>query len=92
MIAGLLALLIAAAFSGAALYVSVAEHPARLSLDDRSMLTQWQPAYKRGFAMQGSLAVLGFVLGTLAWWQSGWIAFLFGRSSFSPRGPIRSSS
>src|SRR5205085_2095074 len=31
----------------------------------------WKPAYKRGFIMQASLAVIGFVLGMLAWWQTG---------------------
>jgi len=70
MIVGQLALVVAAAFTGAAIYVGACEHPARLALDDRAMLTQWKPAYKHGAMMQASLALVGTILGLIAWWQS----------------------
>ena len=63
MIFGILALTVAALFSGAAFYVSFVEHPARAVLDDRAQLAEWKPAYARGAVMQASLAILGFVLG-----------------------------
>ena len=65
-------------FSGVALYVNVAEQPARLSLDDRALLAEWKPSYKRGAAMQAPLALVGFLLGILAWWQTSHPGFLIG--------------
>ena len=78
MLFGYLALTAAALFTGAAFYVNFAEQPARLTLDDRALLAQWKPAYKRGTMMQANLAIVGFVLGAIAWWQTGRFAFLIG--------------
>ena len=78
MLAGQLALIVAAIFSGAAFYVNFAEHPARMHLDVAGMLTEWKPAYDRGFRMQAPLAIVGFLLGALAWWQTGSWLFLDG--------------
>ena len=78
MVAGQLALIIAALFTDAAFYVSFAEQPARLGLDDRALLAQWKTAYKRGFAMQAPLAIIGFLWGIVAWWMTGRLTFVFG--------------
>jgi uncharacterized membrane protein len=78
MLIGHLALTIVALFTGAAIYVSAAEQPARLRLDDRALLTEWKPSYKRGAVMQAGLALLAFLLGMIAWGQTGKIAFLIG--------------
>jgi hypothetical protein len=71
MLSGQFAIIAAALFSGAALYINFAEQPARLGLNDQSLLDEWKPAYKRGTLMQAPLAVIGVLLGTCAWWQSG---------------------
>ena len=83
MFIGQLALVTAALFSGAAIYVSVAEHPARLGLDDSALLAEWKPSYERGFAMQAPLALIGFLLGIIAarsemdwWWLAGALLLL----------------
>ena len=88
MIFGQLAFLIAAVFTGAVLYVSVVEQPARLALDNRALLTEWKPAYKRGAAMQAPLAILGFVLGVAAWGQTSHPAWLIGALLMIANWPV----
>src|ERR1700720_5014465 len=78
MIFGLLALIAAAIFGGVALYVNIVEQSARFSLDDRALLAEWKPSYKRGAAMQAPLALAGFALGLVAWWQTRDFLFLAG--------------
>lgn len=70
----LIAFIAAAMFTGIAAYVSFAEHPARMQLDDRAALAQWKPAYARGTLMQAPLALIGGLAGIGAWyrWMSVW--------------------
>jgi|SRR5581483_1015692 len=62
-----IATLCAGLFAGAALYINVAEHPARMGLETSIAATQWAPSYKRAARMQAPLAVVGFIAGGTAW-------------------------
>jgi hypothetical protein len=81
MLFGQFAFLVSALFTGAAFYVNFAEQPARLSLHDRALLAEWKIAYKRGYAVQAPLALIGCVLGLLAWHRGGTCCFSSGLSS-----------
>ncbi|MEW6123162.1 MAG: DUF1772 domain-containing protein [Pseudomonadota bacterium] len=78
MVFGLLGLIVAALFTGAALYINLAEGPARAELAPAAQLRQWKPAYRRGLAMQATLALLGLALGLAAFFVTGQWRFLAG--------------
>lgn len=65
-------------FAGAALYVNLVEHPARMSCGVDLALREWAPSYKRASVMQASLAVIGGVTGVLAWALLGGLGYLLG--------------
>ena len=61
-----IASLTAALFAGAALYINVAEHPARMALETRHAALQWAPSYKRATLLQAPLAMACIALPTMA--------------------------
>jgi hypothetical protein len=58
-------------FAGAALYVNVAEHPARMTLETKFAAAQWAPSYQRATRMQAPLAGLSLVAGFGSWLMGG---------------------
>ena len=77
-LAGVLALVFAALFTGAAFYINFAEQPARLKLEPKQLLKQWTPSYKQGFIMQSTLAVLSGLAGILSYTQTQDWRWIFG--------------
>src|SRR5256885_10958919 len=67
----LLATVCAGLFSGAAIYVNLVEHPARLSCGTELAVKEFGPSYRRGTVMQASLALVGCALGLAAWGRGG---------------------
>jgi hypothetical protein len=78
MSAGLFALVFSSAFAGASLYLNLVEQPARLALDDSSMMREWAPSDRRGFALIGGLALLAALAGLAAFAQASDIRWLVG--------------
>jgi Domain of unknown function (DUF1772) len=78
MLSGSLALAFAAAFTGAALYITLVEQPARLALEDRALLAEWRPSDRRGFAMLGSLALIAAIFALGAFFESSDARWLIG--------------
>jgi hypothetical protein len=65
-------------FFGAAVYINLVEHPARISCGVPLAVTQWRPSYKRGTLMQAPLALVGSLTALAVWWSEGGAAWLIG--------------
>jgi Domain of unknown function (DUF1772) len=62
-----LAMTSTALFFGAAVYISLVEHPARLEAGVDVALRQFPHSYRRAARLQASLAVIGSLAGVAAW-------------------------
>ena len=69
MILELVALLCTGLFAGAAIYVSLVEHPARLECGPALAIAEVAPSYRRASVLQASLAVGGCLAAVAAWTQ-----------------------
>jgi hypothetical protein len=65
-------------FAGAAVYISLVEHPARMKCGVELAATEFPPSYRRAAVMQASLAILGFLFAVLAWLEEANIGWLVG--------------
>lgn len=65
-------------FAGAALYISLVEHPVRTILDTAAAATQWAPSYQRATWMQAPLAIVGLLAGVAACALGGGPGWLLG--------------
>jgi uncharacterized membrane protein len=75
-LAELTATLSSGLFTGAAIYINLVEHPARMQAGTRLALTEFAPSYKRATVMQVSLAIAGFLSALVAWRarsDAGWL-------------------
>jgi uncharacterized membrane protein len=66
-LAELIATLSSGLFAGAAVYINLVEHPARMQTGIRPALTEFAPSYKRATVTQVSLAIAGFLSALVAW-------------------------
>ena len=73
-----LAILSTGLFAGAAIYISLVEHPVRSILETQAAATQWAPSYKRATWLQAPLAIVGLLAGILACFLGGGIGWLIG--------------
>ena len=67
MLLELIATLCAGLFGGAAIYITLVEHPARLECGTALAISEFGPSYRRATVMQASLAALGLVASVGAW-------------------------
>ncbi len=66
-LAQFLATFCSSVFAGAAVYVNLVEHPARMACGTMLAATEFAPSLKRAAMMQASLAVFGFIAPVVAW-------------------------
>src|SRR5271165_814235 len=78
MIPGLIALVFAAAFAGAAVYVNWVEQPARLALDEEALLSEWGPSDRRAVALLLAFALAAAAAGFSAYFESQDVRYVFG--------------
>jgi anthrone oxygenase-like protein len=62
-----IAVLACGLFAGAAVYVSLVEHPARLECGVEIAATEFHPSYHRGTILQATLAAVGLISSIAAW-------------------------
>jgi uncharacterized membrane protein len=74
----LVAIFCAGLFAGAAMYVTLVEHPARMECGIELAATEFGPSYRRASVKQALLAAVSFIASVTSWLLTGTIAWLVG--------------
>ncbi len=77
-ISELIAIIACALFAGAAVYINLVEHPARMECGTALAATVFPPSYRRAAVMQVGLAIISFVSFLFAWYSNSNIGWLVG--------------
>ena len=72
------AILTATLFSGAAIYVNLMEHPARMECGTEFAISVFGPSYRRAAVMQTILAIAATIAGIGAWFIDARVGWLVG--------------
>ena len=72
------AVLAALLFTGAAIYINLVEHPARMSFGPHTAATVFGPSYRRAAVMQAGLAIVAAVASVGAWLLGAELLWLVG--------------
>ena len=65
-------------FAGAAIYINLVEHPARMECGTVLAVTEFAPSYHRATYLQAGLAAVGFLSATTAWFSGAALWWLVG--------------
>ena len=65
-------------FAGAAIYINIAEHPARLECGTELAATVFVPSYNRASLMQAALALISTFSSVIVWFLGGSTLWLVG--------------
>jgi len=73
-----LATLACGLFAGAALYITLVEHPARMQCGSALAVMEFAPSYQRAAIMQALLATIGSACAVIAWLSGSSVWWLIG--------------
>lgn len=65
-------------FAGAAIYINLVEHPARMECGTETAAEEFGPSYRRAAVMQAPLAAIGSVFSSVAWLTGAGVWWLIG--------------
>lgn len=78
MLLEIISTLSAGLFAGAAIYINLVEHPARMECGTVLAVTEFAPSYHKATRLQAGLAAVGFLSATAAWFMGASVWWLVG--------------